>query len=80
MLAIVFAYTLGARDIVQSTHPFVILLAIVLIVIIFLSGTALVSGSKDEPKTLRNIAFICFGMMLASTIGMLLLLILAIYG
>lgn len=80
MLAIVFAYTLGARGIVESIRPLLIALTICLIVTIFLSGATLVSGSKEEPKTLRNMAIICFGLMLALTIGMLLLLIYAIYG
>lgn len=80
MLAIVFAYTLGAGYIPLTVQVFVTMLVLFLTVTFLLSGLGIILGRRSEPGTLKSLALFSFFMMIGLVIGMLVLLIYAIYG
>ncbi len=80
MLAIIFAYTLSDRSISLILQVWVTILVVVLTVVVLVSGIAIVSGRRSEPHSLKISAYFCLLMLVGLIIGMLILLLLTIWG
>lgn len=80
MLAIIFAYALSVGRWNISLQLYMTLLVVGLITAALVSGIGIIFGRKSEPRTLKGLAIASFLIMIILFIGMLILLLLVIYG
>jgi hypothetical protein len=79
MLSIVFAYTLAGQSMTILLRVWVTLVVVFLTITILFSGFGIIFGDKNEPKTLKRLAYISFIMMMCLIVGMLILLLFSVW-